>query len=160
MIPLFARALAAGSDGRSRKSIEMLADTAALQKLAVKIKSLGPRNPHINRGLSQIAARWENAIKLNFRKSQDPYGNQWKEIKHRKGQPLLDTGALRNSIKSEVRGLSIVLGSPWEYAQTHQMGIRVHQRQFFPDPIRGLPDKWKSEYVKIMIDSVNKALEQ
>lgn len=101
MIPIIARALAAspGSD----RSVELVANTKQLQALAAKIKELGPNNQHIRSGLQEVAALWENRIRANFRKSQDPYGNTWAEIKHRKGQPLLDTGMLRNSISGEVR---------------------------------------------------------
>lgn len=156
MIPIIARALAA-SPG-SNRSIELVASTGQLQALAVKVKKLGPNNPHIRSGLQEVAALWENRIKANFRKSQDPYGNTWAEIKHRNGQPLIDTGMLRNSIFGEVRGLSIVIGSPLEYADTHQDGIRVTRRMFLPSQEKGLPDKWKNEYVKIIAKNVEKAL--
>lgn len=156
-IPLILRGLAASSDGK--KSVEMLADTKQLQELAVKIKSLGPQNAHVKSGLHQIAALWENRIKSNFRRSVDPYDSKWHEIKHRDGQPLLDTGMLRNSINSEVRGLSIVLGSSIDYADKHQRGIGVRQRMFLPTPVVGLPDKWKNEYTKIMLDKVQKAVQ-
>lgn len=156
MIPIIARALAA-SPG-SNRSVELVANTRQLQALAAKVKKLGPNNPQIRAGLQEVAALWENRIKANFRKSQDPYGNTWAEIKHRNGQPLIDTGMLRNSIFGEVRGLSIVLGSPLEYADTHQDGIRVTRRMFLPSQEKGLPDKWKNEYVKIITKNVEKAL--
>lgn len=156
MIPVIARALAASSSGD--RSIELVANTKQLQALAAKVKKLGPGNPHIRAGLQEVAALWENRIKANFRRSVNPYGEKWADIENRKGQPLIDTGMLRNSISGEVRGLSIVLGSPLEYADTHQNGIKVKQRMFLPSKERGLPDKWKNEYVKILIRNVEKAL--
>lgn len=156
MIPVIARAIAA-SPGTNR-SVELVANTKQLQNLATKVKKLGPGNPHIRAGLQEVAALWENRIKANFRRSINPYGEKWPDITHRKGQPLLDTGMLRNSISGEVRGLSIVLGSPLEYADTHQNGIKVKQRMFLPSKERGLPDKWKNEYVRILIKNVEKAL--
>lgn len=156
MIPVIARALAASSSGD--RSIELVANTKQLQALAAKVKKLGPNNPHIRAVLQEIAALWENRIKSNFRRSVNPYGEKWADIKHRKGQPLIDTGMLRNSISGEVRGLSIVLGSLLEYADTHQNGIRVKQRMFLPSKERGLPDKWKNEYVRILTKNVEKAL--
>lgn len=138
--------------------IEIVADTKQLQELARKVKSLGPSNPKIRSGLTEIAALWENRIKANFRRSVNPYGAKWADIKHRKGQPLIDTGMLRNSIQGEVRGLSIVLGSSIEYAFVHQNGIRVKKRMFLPVPSLGLPDKWKNEYVKILVKNVERAL--
>ena len=156
MIPIIARAIAASSG--TNRSVELVANTQQLQALAAKIKKLGPNNQHIRSGLQEIAALWENRIKANFRKSQDPYGNTWAEIKHRKGQPLLDTGMLRNSVSGEVRGLSIVLGSPLEYADKHQDGVHVTKRMFLPSKEKGLPDKWKNEYVKIITGHIEKAI--
>lgn len=156
MIPIITRALAASSTGD--RSIELVANTKQLQDLAAKVKKLGPTNQHIRAGLQEVAALWENRIKANFRRSINPYGEKWADIKHRQGQPLIDTGMLRNSISGEVRGLSIVLGSPLIYADTHQRGIKVKQRMFLPNKERGLPDKWKNEYVKILIKNVEKAL--
>lgn len=139
-------------------NVELVANTRQLQELAVKVARLGPNNLHIKSGLQEIAALWENRIKANFRKSRDPYGSTWQELKYRKGQPLIDTGMLRNSIAGELRGLSIVLGTPIEYAGKHQYGIHVPQRMFLPSKEKGLPDKWKNEYVNILINSVEKAL--
>ncbi|MCS4061725.1 phage virion morphogenesis protein [Pseudomonas putida] len=156
MIPVITRALAASSTGD--RTIALVADTRQLQALAAKVKRLGPNNPHIRAGLQEVAALWENRIKANFRRSINPYGQKWPDIKHRQGQPLINTGMLRNSISGEVRGLSIVLGSPLEYADIHQNGTRVKQRMFLPSKERGLPDKWKNEYVKILIKNVEKAL--
>lgn len=156
MIPVIIRAFAGSSSGD--RSIELVANTRQLQLLAEKVKKLGPNNTHIRAGLRQVAALWENRIKSNFRRSENPYGEKWADINHRRGQPLIDTGMLRNSITGEVRGLSIVLGSPLEYADTHQNGISVKQRMFLPSKERGLPDKWKNEYVTILIKNVEKAL--
>lgn len=156
MIPIIARALAASPS--NNRSIELVANTKQLQALAAKVKKLGPNNPHIRAGLQEVAALWESRIKANFRRSINLYGEKWPDITHRKGQPLIDTGMLRNSISGEVRGLSIVLGSPLEYADTHQNGIKVQQRMFLPSKERGLPDKWKNEYIEILIRNVEKAL--
>lgn len=156
MIPIIARAITASPSGD--RSVELVANTRQLQALAAKVKKLGPNNPKIRAGLREVAAIWENRIKSNFRKSQDPYGNRWAELKHRKGQPLIDTGMLRNSIFGEARGLSVVLGSPLEYADTHQDGTNVTKRMFLPSQEKGLPETWKNEYVKIMIKHIEQSL--
>jgi len=156
MIPIIARAIAA-SPGTDR-SVELVANTQQLQALAAKVKKLGPNSPHIRSGLQEVAALWENRIKANFRKSVTPYGEKWADIKHRQGQPLIDTGMLRNSIFGEARGLSVVLGSSLEYADTHQDGINVTKRMFLPSQEKGLPETWKNEYVKIMIKHIEQSL--
>ena len=81
MTPIIARAIAASSSGD--RSIALVADTKQLQALAAKVKKLGPNSPHIRAGLQEVAALWENRIKSNFRKSVNPYGEKWADIKHR-----------------------------------------------------------------------------
>ncbi|WP_372029908.1 phage virion morphogenesis protein [Pseudomonas kurunegalensis] len=158
MLPLIARALAAGGQSNS-PDIELTVDTTQLRALADKVKRLGPNNPHIHQGLTIIGQNWVNRIKANFRRSVTPYGDPWAPIQHRQGQPLLDTGALRNSIKAEVRGLQIVLGSNMRYGQNHNEGITVKKRQFLPDAHRKLPSKWQQEYERILIEQIQKALQ-
>jgi phage gpG-like protein len=156
MIPFIARAIA--SSPSADRSVELVANTRQLQLLAAKVSKLGPNNQHIRAGLQEIAALWENRIKANFRKSVSPYGEKWADIKHRQGQPLIDTGMLRNSIFGEARGLSVVLGSPLEYADTHQDGFNVTKREFLPNAEKGLPETWKNEYVRIMVKHIEQSL--
>lgn len=159
MLPILARMAARAASSDDKKQIEMQIDTRDLKTLAEKIKRLGPNNTHIRSGLEKIGTRWVARIKANFRNGVDPYGNKWAPIHHRKGQPLLDTGRLRNSIKHDVRGIDIYLTSPLIYADTHNNGRgAIKKRRFTPDK-RGLPRKWLDEYETIMLEQVNKALE-
>lgn len=158
MLPLIARALALG--GRNNgPDVELTVDTTQLRALAAKVKRLGPHNPHIRHGLTIIGQNWVNRIKANFRRSVSPYGDAWAPIHHREGQPLIDTGALRDSIKSEVRGLQIVIGTRLKYGPTHNEGVGVKKRQFLPDAKRKLPAKWQAEYETILLAHVKKALQ-
>lgn len=138
-------------------SIDFTIDTSELKSLKKKVDKL-ENSPHIKSALEQISARFENRIKMLFRKSEDPYGEKWASITHRKGQPLLDTGMLRNSVKSEVRGNDIVIGSPLIYAANHDLGITVTKRSFLPNEKQGLPQDWKDEYVKILSKELENAL--
>lgn len=160
MLPIIARALASfGRNSTGDQDIELTVNTAQLRALAEKVKRLGPNNPHIKQGLTKIGNNWVNRIKSNFRRSVDPYDNPWDPIHHRQGQPLIDTGALRNSIKAEVRGLQIALGSNMRYGYLHNEGIRVKKRQYLPDAHRKLPDKWQQEYERILLEHVQRALQ-
>ncbi|WP_243055357.1 phage virion morphogenesis protein [Pseudomonas sp. BP01] len=158
MLPLIARALAAGGQSNG-PDFELTVDTAQLRALADKVKRLGPQNPHIHQALTTIGQNWINRIKANFRNSISPYGEAWAPIHYREGQPLLDTGALRNSIKAEVRGLQIVLGTNMKYGQTHNEGLSVKKRQFLPDSERKLPNNWQQEYERILVEQIQKALQ-
>lgn len=159
MLPILARIAAAKAAKQPPVDVSMEIDTRQMKTLAEKIKHLGPNNPHIKQGLNNIGVRWVARIKANFRNSTDPYGVAWAAIYHRQGQPLLDTGRLRNSIKYDVRGIDIYLTSPLIYADTHNQGrANIKKRRFTPDN-RGLPQQWLKEYERIMLEQVNKALE-
>lgn len=162
MTPFFGRIAAKFRSFFSKKEpqIQVEVDVRQLRTLAEKINRLGPQNSHIKQGLNEVGVRWTARIKANFRTSQDPYGNQWAPIKHRKGQPLIDTARLVNSIKHDVRGLELVMTSPLIYAETHNFGSKdrgIKRRAFLPDD-RGLPKKWSEEYETIMAKKIEKAL--
>lgn len=79
------------------------------------------------RGLSMMTkALKEEAlrqIKLGFRQSRDPYGNPWKKLQFRKGQPLRATGRMQNSFTAVGQGEGVfVVGTNVMYAGTHQEG--------------------------------------
>ena len=137
--------------------ITLEVSTAALQELIQKVKHLGPSNAHVKKGLNQIGVRWVAMVKVCFQRSIDPYGKPWAPITHRQGQPLLDTGRLRNSIKHNVRGTNLELASNLIYADNHQYGITVKQRRFLPNK-QGLPKAWLAEYEKILIENLENAL--
>lgn len=158
-IPAVVRALSVGTKGRKDEGLKLEAtiDTRQLRALAARVEKLGHNNIHVQAGLNKIAVRWVAKIRLNFRNSVDPYGNTWEPIKHRKGQPLIDTGALRDSIDGSVKNTDITLSTNISYASMHNYGLGRIKRTFLPDD-RGLPRDWEAEYVKIMEASVLKAL--
>ena len=158
MLPIFARAAAIAARRQPEDfDISLEADVSQLETLDQKVKALGKNNPHIRAGLNKVGVRFVANIKANFRKSQDPYGKQWKKLKYRDGQPLIDTGALRNSIKYDLWGTKVRLMSRLDYAGYHNNGRGVPKRRFTPDN-RGLPAKWQKQYDKIMLEHVEKAL--
>lgn len=159
-LPVVIRALAGSRVGSSKDPINLSAeiDSSQLQALSNKIIKLGPNNVHIKSGLNKIAVAWVAKIRLNFRNSTDPYGEAWAPISHRKGQPLIDTGELRDSIDGSVNRLDIELSSPLDYAYKHNYGIGITKRSFLPDN-RGLPKSWEQEYVKIMQASILRAIQ-
>lgn len=63
-------------------------------------------------------------VDLGFAESRDPYGRRWQPLKHRRGQPLRDTGRLQRSFNrnssSDPDGFSI--GTNVIYANVHQFG--------------------------------------
>ncbi len=67
----------------------------------------------------------------NFNRQTDPYGRKWKPVKlntkrRASSKALIDTGALRNSISSQViNDYTIRIGSPLVYAPVHQFGAVI-----------------------------------
>lgn len=113
----------------------------------------------------EINARLLAKVRLGFRNSTDPYGEKWATIKprwrnHRRvpGEPLLDTGRLRNSIRGATTGNTMRIFTDVEYAQYHQAGIDVKKRAILPDD-RGLPADWDAEITKAIRARLKQVLE-
>lgn len=104
--------------------------------------------------LSEIAAKFLNRVRLGFRNSKNPDGEPWPHLKHRKGQPLLDTGTLLRSIRFEIKNDQIHMGTGLHYAKYHQFGTQhIPKRPFMPSG--DLPDSWADEAAKIIAKHVN-----
>lgn len=71
---------------------------------------------------ANVAASWVERIAMSFRTSTSPYGAIWKPLKSRVGQPLLDTGRLRNSFSSRIGPKSAIVGTNVGYARIHNEG--------------------------------------
>lgn len=66
-----------------------------------------------------------NRIRICFRLGIDPWGTPWLPLKLRKGQPLRDTGRLRNSITAQADDAGVTVGTNVRYAPTHQFGATI-----------------------------------
>lgn len=61
-------------------------------------------------------------VGLGFRREENPYGEAWAPLKHRKGRILSDTGRLRRSFSYTVTATGFRIGSGVKYAGFHQGG--------------------------------------
>ena len=68
--------------------------------------------------------RIENKIKLYFRRGGSPNG-KWKVITYRKGQVLIDTHNLMNSVVGQVSGGEMQIINRLSYAAIHNYGGQV-----------------------------------
>lgn len=114
---------------------------------------------------NEINARLLAKVRRGFRNSTDPYGQKWAPIQPRwrnkkraPGQPLLDTGRLRNSIRGATTTNTMRIFTDVEYAQYHQLGQRVRKRAILPDE-RGLPPEWDAEITKSIRARLKSVLE-
>lgn len=91
--------------------------TARLAELARRGENLAPP-------MRAIAAGWREQVAMGFSASVDPYGGRWAALRSRSGQPLLNTGRLRNSFQA-VHGRDFAsVGTNVPYAEVHQRGMR------------------------------------
>lgn len=75
--------------------------------------------------LDLIGAAWADFSRLSFTESATPTGKAWAPLTSRQGQPLLDTGRLRNSITHLVQGNTLEIGTNWPWAHVHQFGAEI-----------------------------------
>lgn len=75
-------------------------------------------------GIGNVLA---SKVRQGFRTSTDPWGKQWKPLKRRKGQPLVDTGRLRSSISYHAISGSVAVGTNVSYAPYHQFGFTINK---------------------------------
>jgi phage gpG-like protein len=112
--------------------IRVTGPTKQAQRLANSIQHLGS-----GKGKTEINARASEVVyslvQDNFQNSTDPDGNAWEPLKFREGDPLVDTGGLRDSIDvTSVTSDSFEMGTDWEYAHVHQDGMTITGPGSFP----------------------------
>jgi phage virion morphogenesis protein len=90
------------------------------------LAALRKRGENLRPLMTGIGASLADEIRGSFKSGADPYGNKWKPLKTRAGQPLLDTGRLRNSINYNVtKKDEVVIGTNVFYAPVHQFGATI-----------------------------------
>lgn len=98
----------------------------AYDKLDKIIAACGDGKPAMN----TIGRVLSSRIRLGFKNSQSPYGNPWKPITYRQGQPLRDTGRLLASIGYRAQKDNVSVGTDGQiiYAKIHQFGGVIRPR--------------------------------
>lgn len=82
-----------------------------------------------------IGAALRTLVDLGFKSSRDPYGNPWRPLKKRKGQPLIDTGRGRSSFTYSATGSEVELGSSVGYMALHQTGFEIRRKTLRVQPV-------------------------
>jgi len=113
-------------------------------------------NADLSRLLRDLGGTAVKLVDRGFAESRSPYGNVWApntpETIRLKGssKPLIRTGRLRHSIRAEVRGVSVAIGSPVEYAPAPHLGTnRVPVREYLPMRPGTLPADWRDELLAV-----------
>jgi len=93
-------------------------------------------------------------IQLCFSLGVDPWSNPWASLKHRKGQPLVDTGVLLSSFTYAPDAKGVTIGTnQMPRAAAHQFGAairggRIPARPFMPikkgRDVVTLPPDWSA----------------
>lgn len=152
------------------------------------LKQISQRCSNMQPAMAEVGQELAERVRQGFSNSTSPYGDKWSALsavtqamrkgKRASGQPLLDTGRLRNSISSSASATSAsatsaTVGTNVIYAGTHQYGAKQGQygktkrngpvpygnvpaRPFLP--IQGaravLPQDWKASVLEILQDHV------
>lgn len=135
----------------------------ALRELQGRVRDLRP-------AMAEIGSTLVDNIKLGFRDGSDPWGRAWEPLKHRDGQPLLDTGELRNSITFRAGKDRVEVGSNDTAGKVlmHQFGgvskgrfrgATIPARPFLPirDGSVDMPSEWTDEIMDIVRDHLEGA---
>ncbi len=148
-----------------------LGDTARLQALVRSMRGVS-RSAWRIRLMKLLSQEAVSLAQECFAESKDPYGNPWPPLKVRQGQPLLDTGRLRNSISGRPNGaVSFVVGTNVKYARLQNFGgtitakkakylkfrvgsrwvskksVTIPARPFFPT--QALPKVWEEAFFEV-----------
>lgn len=101
--------------------------TGDLRKLGERFRKLG--TPAGRAGLTKVLGETARTQCIKgFKASVDPYGTPWKPIKNRAGQPLIDTGRLKNSFHADSTAGGFGLSTEVQYAAAHQEGATIRTR--------------------------------
>lgn len=76
-------------------------------------------------------------MQRNIRSAKDSSGKAWPGLRYRTGQPLQDTGRLRNSITYELRPGGVRVGTNVIYSAIHNFGgtIRPKRAKYLAIPV-------------------------
>jgi phage gpG-like protein len=102
--------------------LRLTGDFAKLRGLVNKLKDLSSKGPitKISVAVSEEALA---LVRRGFRAEQDPYGNAWAPLKHRKGKILRDTGRMANGFtRVRATATGFTLANNTDYASVHQHG--------------------------------------
>lgn len=91
---------------------------ALLARLQKSVEDLTPAMALVGQTLVQ-------RVRMSFVRGRSPWGQQWAPLKMRDGQPLVDTGRLRDSVVYAAQAKSVTVGTNVQYARTHQFGARI-----------------------------------
>jgi phage virion morphogenesis protein len=97
-------------------------DSTEISALLAQLKE---RTSDTQPAMAAIGRFLVSKIQMGFRTSRDPWGNAWAALKFRSGQPLRDTGRLRNSIHYAATPQEVTVGTNVSYAAVHQFGAVI-----------------------------------
>jgi phage virion morphogenesis protein len=114
------------------------------EELRTFLKQLGERLGDLTPLMRNIGEILKERAMQSFASGESPEGRTWKPSRRarlQRGKTLIDTAVLRNSIHVQPGPRSVKVGTPIQYAGTHQFGakkgsfgtvtahIRAHQRK-------------------------------
>ncbi|MBL0142658.1 MAG: phage virion morphogenesis protein [Betaproteobacteria bacterium] len=145
-------------------------------RLLSRLSELGT---NLRPAMNAIGEAVVNSTRLRFAESAAPDGSAWKPLafatliaRSRRGrrgsrivsvgsgQPLLDTGQLRNSISFGASDREVVIGTPLSWSRVHQFGGqagRGHKVRIPARPFLGISQEDRAEITAILADHLGSA---
>lgn len=121
------------------------------EQQATRLDNLGPVLEVIKNDILSF-------VDSRFAQSKSPSGVPWAPLKYRQGNPLIDTGNLRNSISAQIAaGTLIQVTTNVPYAGFHQSGTdTIPRRPFFPTKSEGDWGEELTVFEAMLIDWIEK----
>ncbi len=99
--------------------------TAELRRIVAELDAIGA-GAHREEMSASLAAEGIVLIKSGFENSRSPDGTPWEPLKLRHGNPLVDTGRLRNSFIPRISPSGFEIeATNVKYAGVHQFGATI-----------------------------------
>jgi len=97
------------------------------KEVSLLLQALQSRLGDTTPAMREVGEIVRESVMRNFRQGRAPDGTPWKPSLRaimQRGQTLVDTGRLRNSINVQAGKDYVTVGTNVEYAKTHQFGAR------------------------------------
>lgn len=113
--------------------VKIEAQTAEVEQTIVRLQTWGG-SEQLRKVFESVGKALQSRILLCFRMGVSPWGESWKPLRYREGQPLQDTGRLRNSLTVRATDDDVQIGTNLKhngvsYPAVMQFGAVIRPRK-------------------------------
>lgn len=100
------------------------------KEVSKKLQEMQAATGNLRPAMEVIGRKVRAKINLGFRNGVSPFGEPWKPVKYRSGQPLRDTGRLQRSIGYRTESEAVNIGTNVIYGPIHQYGGTIVPKRY------------------------------